>query len=347
MKISLATLAPLPSRPILFTLFLAALFLPTSLRGEVVDKVVAVVNDEIITLSELEIEVQGIYQKIAETTPATERESAMIEAREQILDTLIDKHLIAQKAKEMKITVTEQEIDEAMQQVLQRSKLSKDELLAKLAVSGVDESMYRETLRTQILQNKLISSEVRAKVVVTDAMVRAFYDSQHGSTSTTEPAVTGSYHLQQIGTSWQNPEGKEQSAAETEAKKADARVRIDKVYKLAKDGEDFGELASQYSDLPSAADKGELGTFAAAELADYMVQAVSSLKPGDISEIVETPAGFQFFKLLEASTTASAVPDDFSRNKEDIKKQLYEQEIKKTYAEWAKKLKDNAYIQKL
>ncbi len=327
-------------------LCLLAILVSSSLQAEVVDKVVAIVNDDIITLSELETEVEGVYQKIAETTPAAERESAMIEAREQILDTLIDKRLISQKAKAMKISVTPEEITDAMGQVLQRSNLTKDELLAKLAVSGVDETMYRETLRTQVLQNKLISSEVRGKIVITDQMARAAYDSEHGTTAQADPTVS-SYHLQQIGTSWQNPEGKEQTEAETEAKKADAKIRIAAAYQLAKDGEDFGDLASKYSDLPSAADKGELGTFAATELADYMLGAVSSLKPGDISEIVESPAGFQFFKLLETTTEESTVPDDFSRSKEEIKKRLYEQEIKKAYAEWAKKLKDDAYIQKL
>lgn len=332
--------------PLSTILCLATMLLASSLHAEVVDKVVAIVNDDIITLSELETEVEGVYQKIAETTPAAEREKAMIEAREQILDTLIDKRLISQKAKAMKVSVTPEEITDAMEQVLQRSNLTKDELLAKLAVSGVDETMYRETLRTQVLQNKLISSEVRSKIVVTDQMVRAFYDSENGTPTQTDTSV-GSYHLQQIGTSWQNPEGKEQTEAETEAKKADAKIRIDTVHRLAKDGEDFGELASKYSDLPSAADQGELGTFSATELADYMLSAVSSLKPGDISEIVETPAGFQFFKLLETTAEQSAVPDDFSRNKEEIKKRLYEQEIKKAYSEWAKKLKDDAYIQKL
>jgi peptidyl-prolyl cis-trans isomerase SurA len=316
------------------------------LRAEMIDKVVAVVNDEVITLSELETEAEGVYQKIVESTPAEGRESAMAEAREQILDTIIDKRLIAQKAKAQKIAVAPEEIDAALQQVLQRSKLTKEELLNKLSLSGVDEGMYRATLQTQILQNKLVSADVRAKIVVTDEMVHDYYTAQHGS-SDTGTDKGQSYHLQQIGCSWQDPDGKELPESVAQTKKADARTRIDKVYAMAKEGKNFGELASQYSDLPSAADKGELGTFTAGELADYMLKAVSTLKPDELSEIVETPAGYQFFKLLEGKKADTIVPDNFSLVKEDIRKELYEQEMKKAYMEWVKELKATAYIQKL
>lgn len=324
-------------------------------RAEVVDRVVAVVNNEAITLSELNTEAEGIIKKIQESSAPGDKERAIQAAKNEILDTMIDKRLIAQKAKSAKISVTEEEIDTALTQILKRTNQSKEELLKNLESTGMSEPMYQATLKSQILQNKLISNDSRAKVVITDEMARQYYDKSKPSSSSTSVKKESAYYtLQQIGCNWRTQDGSSDPASVSSEEKATARARIESVYKKAKDGSNFNELAVQYSDLPSAADKGNLGSFEASELAESTLKVIAPLKQNEISEIIETPTGYQFFKLVKKQegkegkvAEAAANKDDFEKVKDSIKQELYNQEMKKAFEEWAKDLKNQAYIQKL
>ena len=331
-------------------LLLTSLTMVAPASAAVVDRVVAIVNNEAITLSELNAEADGVIKKIHQNAVMGNKEQAISAAKNEILDTLIDKRLIAQKAKTAKISVTEEEIDAAFSQILKRSNASKEELLKNLAASGMNESMYRATLKSQLLQNKLISNDLRAKVVITDEMARQHY-TKGKSSGTATPSSTVFYTLQQIGCEWGTAEKAGGAAPEEKTK---AKTRIDTVYRKAKDGNDFGELAVHFSDLPSAADKGNLGTFEASELADSTLKAISSLKPNELSEVIETPSGYQFFKLIkrqegkEGKAVETAIAqDDFEKVKDEIKQDLYNQELKKAFEDWVKDLKNQAYIQKL
>lgn len=336
--------------------FLMALFVPA--QGEIIDRIVAVVNNDVITESELNAEAQGAYTHIDATLPTEQRQEMRQQVRGEVLDSLIDKLLIAQQAKTLKIKVTEEEIDTAMQQVLARNKINKTQLLASLAESGVNENIYRNTLRSQLLQSKVISQELRNKVVITDEMARKEYDQRQGSDASEETKSDGGllYTLQQIGCRWDDVEGKDLSPEALAANKGKARERIEKVHQMAKEGGDFANLASRYSDLPSAADHGNLGALPADELSAEMLAAVKDLHSGDISDIIETPDGFQFFKLVKTERennekakkdAAAKSADDFAQVKDQIMDEMYNTEIKKAFSDWAKELRESAYIRKM
>ncbi len=131
------------------------------------------------------------------------------------------------------------------------------------------------------------------------------------------------------------------------ANKVDAKKRAERVRTLVANGQDFRSLAQKFSDLPSAADGGDLGVFEEDEMASYMRNAVIDLNPGAISEVVETPSGYQFFKLLSSKNGQIVVQASFESVKNEIRKKLYEQKLKEDFESWAKSLKDNAYIKKL
>jgi peptidyl-prolyl cis-trans isomerase SurA len=323
--------------------FLSLVILPaTHLHAELVDRVVAVVNDEIITLSELDKEGQTIFRKIAATTPAAQLESKLTEARAEILDTLIDKRLISQKAAAQNITVSDAEVSSALDNVLKRTRMTREQLLEKLKESGVNEDIYKSTLKSQILQNKLVGADVQSKIVVTEEMVRDHYDTNY-----TSSIEQGAYYLLQMGFSWDDPQGRSLSQAAMYANKIDAEKRAERVHSLAKTGQDFGTLARKFSDMPSKEDGGDIGTFELDDMAEYMQKAVAGLQPGDISEVIETPIGFQFFKLLSAGNDAIVRTSPYEKVKDDIKQELMDKELQKAYAQWVKELKEQAYIQKL
>lgn len=318
-----------------FFLLTAILLCLQTASAELVDRVVAVVNDEIITLSELDEEAEGIFQKIAASVPSEQVPNELAMARAQILDTLIDKRLIAQKAKEKNIEVSDAEVDKALQDVLQRTGMSMDDLKAKLIESGISMGVYRTTLQSQLLQNKLVGSEVHSKIIITDEMILDYYDVNY-----TSRVDEGAYYLLQIGLNLPS-EGDEQSSRE------ETRNRAERVHTLALSGQNFRELAKKFSDLPSSIDGGDIGTFVPDDMAEYMKSAVVNLKPDEISRIVETPDGYQFFKLLSVGDGEIVMKAPYESVKDEIKTLLFDQEMKKAYREWVINLKQDAYIQKL
>lgn len=329
---------------VLLCLSLAApLAVPLQTRAaQLVDKVVAVVNDEIITLSELNEEGKTVFKRIAATTPAAQLEETLLHAREDVLDSLIDKRLIAQKAAANNITVSGSEVDAAFESTMRRNGITREELLAKLAEAGLDEATYRSTLKSQILQSKLVGSEVHSKIVITEDMIQKLYREQY-----TSEIENGAYYLLQMGFSWAAADGGEQSAASRYANKMEARKRAERIRNLVVAGQDFGELARKYSDLPSAEDGGDLGTFLLDDMAPDMQAAVAELKNGEVSEIIETGAGYQFFKVLSAGEDVVVEKAPYESVREEIRNALFEDEAEQTYKAWVKDLKDKAYIQKL
>lgn len=317
-------------------ILLLELLLPLSLSAEVVDKVIAVVNDEIITLSELEEETTALFRSITENNPEVPAVDALEQAREVSLNSMIERRLIQQKAKKYNVTVTDEDVEAAYEKVRNGMSLNPTEFRQKLEKSGLTQESYRTKLRSQLLQSRLLSFDVRSKIVVTEEMILDYYDENY-----TSRVDQGSYYLLQIGCSWKKTDDPEKLAAE----KQETRKRTERIHSLAKKGQDFRKLAEKFSELPSAVDGGDIGVFTLDEMAPAMRDAVQSLKPGEVSQIIETPAGYQFFLLLSGEEKAIVVTAALEAVKEEIRQKIFEEKLKIAYSEWVKKLKAEAYIQ--
>lgn len=327
---------------LLFLLSVSLLLTPVKSDAELIDRVVAIINNDVITLSELQKEGEIIFDRITKTVPEDQRAQALEAARDKILNQLIDQRLIDQKATAKRISVSEAEIDATVERVLQRTGLTYEGLLAKIDQSGITESTYRTNLKTQIQQNKLIGADVHAKIVITEQMIRDHFD-QHNRTT-----ITGtSYYLLQMGFNWDDPQGRALSEAAQYANRIDAENRAKSIHKAVTAGADFKELAKKHSDLPSREDGGDIGEFQLDEMADFMRDAVRSLKPGEVSDIIPTPAGYQFFQLVAVGENSAVQEAAFESMKEDIKQELFDKAMQEAYTEWVKELKEEAYIQKL
>jgi len=330
-------------KALLLRLFvLTLLILPTVSSAELLDRVVAVVNDEVITLSDLETEGQELFRNISAKTPAASLSETLKAAREDVLEALIEKHLISQKAQQNNISVSPDEVENAFQIMVGKSGLSADDFLAKMKNSGMTEPIYRGQLKSQVLQGKLVSADVRSKTVITDDEILDYYDTHY-----TSQTSKGGLYLLQIGFSWRDPKNPQAPLEVLRVNKLEAEKKAQKIHGLAKNGDDFKELAKKYSELPSAADGGDIGVFQIDEMAEYMRDGVKGLKSGEISEIIDTPDGYQFFKLLNNQDGAIVIKTPLEQVKEEIRSTLYEQRMKKAYDDWMTSLKDKAYIQKL
>lgn len=300
-------------------------------RAELVDRVVAVVNDDIITLSELSKKGQPIFQKIQNQAPANKVEAVLRKAQQDLLSSLIDQLIVEQRAEKIGVTVSDEEVDATVQRILTENNLSNEDFKRQLKLIGQTEETYRASLRQQILQSKLVNYEIRSKVVVTDEKVKEYYTKNF-----VEKASKDSYHILQIGFTW----------SEGGKAKHDAEIQAQEVRAMAVKGDDFRDLAKRYSDLPSAVDGGDIGVFKKDELASYMKKTIPAMNPGDISPVIETPAGYQIFKLLSDQGDVKA-QTSFENARDEIRKQLYDQEIEKNFQKWVKDLRDQAYIKQL
>ncbi len=321
-------------RIFLLPLFFFFLILPSLVLANVVDRSVAIVNEDIITLSEVNELGKPFFQKITEETPANQLNEALQQARKAVIDKLIDKKLLIQEAKKHNLRVSDEEVENALQRILANNKKNMEQFRQEIGSMGLNEKQYREDLREQILSSKLINYEIRSKVIIPEDKIIDYYDTHY-----TEQLGSGSYYILQIGCTW----GSKNRNGVT-ATQAAAKAKAEKAHELAVKGEDFKELARKYSDLPSANDGGDLGTFQANEIAAYMRDAITSLKAGEITPIIESDNGYQFFKLVSSETGKIVPKAPYKAVKDEIQEKLYQQEMAIRFKDWLKSIRDKAYI---
>ncbi len=301
---------------------------------ELVDRVVAVVNDEVITLSEVEEEGRDLFARILRDRMIGNLDRALAEARRQILASLIDKKLVEQRAKKLGVTVEEADIDMAMEQTAAANHMSLAAFEERLAAEGIDLARYREGLRWQVLQSKLIGLELQSRVVISEERIRQAYEQTY-----TPASIAEGYHLLQIGVRWGGKSGRSRE----EARRLAVELR-----QRALAGEPFTELARQYSELPSRERGGDVGTFAPDEMAAFMRAAILPLTAGEVSELVETPdQTVQFFQVLSVRKGDMVQPPPLDLVREQIAARLRDEELQRQFEIWVKKLRDEAYISQL
>ncbi|MBU0484725.1 MAG: peptidylprolyl isomerase [Proteobacteria bacterium] len=302
----------------LILIFLTIMFCYPSLTpAEVVDRIVAIVNDQVITLSELQ-----------RKTPPKQSEM-------ETLATLIDLALINQKAKKLEIAISDSEIDANIENILAENKKSIEEFRQELSRSGMNEADYRESLMNKMLVSKLVNYEIRSKIVISEEEALAYYNEQYVK----KDAADG-YHILQIGLSW----GTERSSSKT---REEAENRAGQIRKMVLEGQNFRQLAESFSDLPSAVYGGDIGILKQSEMAREMRDAIIKIQPGELSEIIETPAGFQFFMLLSTKSGDQISLAPFEKLQEEIKGIIYQQETGRQYTQWLKELREQADIEDL
>lgn len=306
---------------------LFCLFITSTAHADLVDKVVAVVNEDIITLTDLEKEASQFEERVRSQVPEDQQEEAMQQMRDDVLDQIIENRLIAQEAAKINVTIPDEDFNRAYQNLLDKNGVTREQFAEELNKSGISVAYHKQMFREQMLRSKVVSYQVRSKIVVTENMIEDYYKNEY-----TEEITDDGYYLQQIGVSIQG--GLAEQALE----------QIERVRNLALSGASFPELAEKFSDLPSAADGGDIGVFAADEMSEKMRHAITSAPPNGITEIIETDSGYQFFKVTaqQKGNVLTKVPYDVV--KDEIRDTLFEQQFQQEYSKWMRELRRQSYI---
>ncbi len=247
------------------------------------DQIVAVVNDDVITLSELDARMR---EMVAQLNKKNANLPPVKILREQILDRMISTRLQLQTAKRLGLSVDDAMVTKAIANIAQTNNITLLQLREVLERDGINFALFREQLREDILINRLKQKEVINRIVITEQDVSNFLAREIG-TQRQRSAVRLQHIL--IAT----PEGA--SPDDVQAAKSEAQ----EVYESLLAGDDFSETAIRVSDGRQALEGGELGWIETSRIPSLFTKLVDEMEPGSISEPIRNASGFHIVKLLE------------------------------------------------
>ena len=251
-------------------------------HGEMLDRIAAVVNDGLVLKSELDAQMDAVTKRLQEQKVELPSQSVL---KQQVLDRLILQEIQAQHAKRVGLTVSDEQLNSALQEIAGRNKIPFDQLPTALAAQGVDYKQYRESMRKELVLSTLRQRDVIAHINVTPHELEQFLARQQTSAANDEFNVS---HILLSLPAAATP----QQLEEITHKAKDLAAR-------ASSGEDFGQLAIANSNSQTALDGGQLGWRKSAQLPQFILDLVSKMKPGEVSAPVRTPSGFHIVRLNE------------------------------------------------
>jgi peptidyl-prolyl cis-trans isomerase SurA len=251
-------------------------------HGELLDRIAAIVNDGLVLKSELDAQMDSVTKRLQEQKVELPSQSVL---KQQVLDRLILQEIQSQHAKRVGLTVSDEQLNGALQEIAGRNKIPFDQLPTALAAQGVDYKQYREAMRKEMTLSTLRQRDVIAHINVSPHELEQFLTRQQTSAANDEFNVS---HILLSLPEAATP----QQLDEITHKAQDLASRASK-------GEDFGQLAIANSNSQTALDGGQLGWRKGTQLPEFILQLVTKMKPGEVSEPVRTPSGFHIVKLNE------------------------------------------------
>jgi len=253
-----------------------------SAHGELLDRIAAIVNDGLVLKSDLDGQMDTVTKRLQEQKIEMPPQSVL---RQQVLDRLILQEIQMQRAKHVGLTISDEQLNSALQDIAQRNKIPFDQLPTALAAQGVDYKLYRESMRRELTLTTLRQRDVIAHINVTPRELDQYLARQQTA------AANDEFNVSHILLSL--PEAATPKQLDEIARKAhDLAARASK-------GEDFGQLAIANSNSQTALDGGQLGWRKGNQLPQFILELVVKMKPSDVSEPVRTPSGFHIVKLNE------------------------------------------------
>jgi parvulin-like peptidyl-prolyl isomerase len=315
------------SRVLWSSLILCSALVGARAYGKVVDRVVAVVNDEVVLDSELDQWTAG--QMHAPVDLDTIEGARTFEAaKKKQIDRLIESRLIGQQAAAMSLKVSDDEVDRAIEEVKRNNKLDDATFTEALKGQGFTMEAYRKNLRKQVLELKVVNMAVRSRVSVSDEEVRTAYNQ-----SDRQNAGERLAHLREIV--FVLPKNASRDDVEKKRKLASS------VLSQANSGHDFSDLARTYSEGETKGEGGDLGWVQAGSLVDELHEVVIAMDPGDVRGPIRTGQGFTLLQL-ESWKAGNLRP--FEEVKEQLRRQIYDQQVDKAMTSWLKELRRKAHV---
>lgn len=306
---------------------LSAFFLTTSWAGEVVERIVAVVNDDIVLLSDVdrysaEIRKGAIVDDLLADDP-----KELLKDRTKLIEHLINEKVIESEIKKRNLLVNYEQVEKEITKIAGRNNINRAQLKDALKQQGTNFSDYQDFIKKRLERQALIEQSVTSKIKVSDEEIIAYY--MKNKAPTTNVRTTYEYKLAHIV--FLNEGG----LTATPMKKAE------RIVERLKNGESFDSLASKFSEDPSFSTGGLLGTFKSGEFLKELEDAASKIEVGQVSKPVVTKSGVHVLKILEKR----AIPDPkIEAEKERIRQVLYQQAFKRQFSFWLDQRRRDSFV---
>lgn len=325
---------PLRSALLLAVTFGVASMTPRPVEAAIVERIVAVVGERPILLSELRQRARPHLFRIALSTPnATQQAAAESEMFRELLTRLIDERLEEQAADKAHLTVSPEEVDNGIRQVAAQARLDARQLVAEAKRQGLTEQDYRDEIRRQVLEGKLIQLRVRGRVRVTEQDARTSYGRYVKELAQQSPVDLRLLVLQV-------PPGATQQVAA-------ARVALgEELSRRGNGGEDFCKLVADYSDdARTKTSCGSNGAVPLHMLLPELQQAATTLKPGEVSApiVFRDPTGQQAVLVAQVAAEPSKAPA-YEQIKEQMMERAFVEATDRQRKLWLQELRRGIYI---
>ena len=314
-----------------FAVILAVLLISAPAAAAVADRIVAVVNGEVITLSELHRAFAPYAAHIEANYKGPDKEAFLKQNQAAFLQRMIDQMLIEQEAKKPGAgiaAVKDEEVMAVVKDMLAKNRLTMQAYLKKLAEEGNTLESSKQEIRGQMLRMRLLRREVQSRILVTDEEIGEYYD-KHREDYEGREAV----HIRQIFLPV--PEGADSGARDRV--RAEANQLRERILK----GERFEVMAARYSRGPAAAEGGDIGFVERGVMMPEVEKAAFSLPVGEVSEVLETEAGFLLLVVVDKKG-AGLKPLPVVRD--EIKAKIEDEKVNKKYDEWMAELRKKSFI---
>jgi parvulin-like peptidyl-prolyl isomerase len=304
-----------------FVFFIGAGFLSSQ---ETVEAIVAIVNDDVITLSDYKREYDNLYRMLRTRLQGEQLDQQWDAAKANLLDSMITDLLLIQEAGKMGLNVNEQ-VKMTIENIKSENNLTTDEQLRQaLAQQGMDFETFRSDLETQFLKQNIIFGEVGRKIAIDDSVIVAYYK-QHEEEFIEPVEFT-------IKAIYIAEEGKLSDEIETKKQEIDSRIEA---------GDEFGQLSSEYSEGPEKDSQGDLGSFKKGELERTLEEPVEALEVGGTSPWLNMRGGWWRLKLVDRKEKHLKAFEDVRKEIED---KLFSEEQQKELEKYLNDLKERSYI---
>ena len=350
--------APLPAHPVVSAAAPTAAPAPVAPTpsGQTVEEIITRVNNQIITRSEFQRSKDQLRDQVKQEN-SKDPDAAYAEREKDILRDLIDQDLLLDKGKDLSIT-GDTDLIKRLDQMRKEMKLESLEELEKEATKqGVSWEDFKQNMRNQIITQKVIGEEVSSHLSVTKEEEQKFYDDHKNDmeqpeairlseilvapkTAAPAPAAGTDPNAPPAAPPSNDPNAAVDEAAQAAALSA-AEAKADDLLKQIRAGAAFEDIAKKFSDGPSAADGGNLGSFERGKLAKQIEDQTFALKTGEITDVIRTKQGFVILKVVEHQQAGiPSLKDVLPR----IQDQLYYQKLQPALRVYLTKLREDAYI---
>ena len=292
---------------------------------EVIEEIVAIVNDEIITRSDYKAAYETNYQSLRAQFQGEEFNRQLERVKNNLMDTLITDILLLQEAKKLENINFDEQVRLYIDNIKKENNINSDEDLKKiLKQQGMSFEKWTRVLREGVMKDAVITSEVRRNIVIDEAEIVS-YHKLHPEEFTEPPE----FKLKAITLT--SGSGSDEGI---EAKKQEINSKIAA-------GEDFGALASEYSQGPEKESSGDLGNFEKGNLAKELEEPVENLKQGEVTPWIQFRNAWYLLKLVEKK---EARLKPFEEARDDIEERLFGEKAQVKFEEFMKELKEKSYI---